>query len=191
LFFLNSIGGADVIEATEELIACAVSVVRKRLQGAFLSDDAKQDIAAHVCYRCTNDSATASLAVWRGACDYLAEQKKQVLRSESELSEENVAACHAEWLQADQRRVQSLEVGKRYGVSGRYGVKGASFAPALPYETASRNRWFNLNNAQRDQVIHERASVVRASGATSIELRDDADDFAAFFAARECNAVEA
>ncbi|MBT3710581.1 MAG: hypothetical protein HOG19_14160 [Gammaproteobacteria bacterium] len=168
-----------MIEPTEELIACAVSVVRKRL-GRKLSEDAKQSIALHVCYRCSNATATPALVIWRGACDYLAEQKRKVLQAESEHSEEHVAQCHEQWLQADRARVESLLVGKRYGVSGRYGDQEKSFAPSLPYETASRNRWFNLHQSQ----------VSAAAGAVTIGSREDADGFAAFFESRAATAVE-
>jgi hypothetical protein len=175
--FLSCLGVLTVIEATTELVGCTVSAVRKRLNGGQLSDDQRADIAVAVCQRCWNESATPQLVVWRAAGDFLAAEAERVLRRESA---EEVLACHAEYLAADRARVASLPKGSRYVVSGRYGSKSQNFLPALPYETAGRNRWHNLN-------------VERAAGVVELdadELRDRCDDLADFFASREVNAVE-
>jgi len=185
------------VKVTGRLIGAAASLCRNRC-GRKLGEDDRQEVALFVVKRSNNASDSVKLCCWRAAGDWLQAERKKTEAKETAV---DVLECHDQWLRADRALVESLPLGKRYGVSGRYGeapdaasVKlirdhvyaapiGATVLPSLPYESESSCRWANLNA--------ERAAVECAAGVLPEDAAMvSANDLGEWFAARELNAVE-
>lgn len=180
-----------------KLIRSACSVARRRCCRP-LSEDERQAVAVLVCQRAANKSARKpGQVVWRAAGDWLVAERKRLELAELQAE---LIELHNVCLSADRRHVESLPVGGRYNVAGRYGrapnkvltdwlaeacVEGSGSArgttfPALPYETESVCRWARMNA--------ERVTVELAAGVVSDKVR--VDTLGKWFAARQDDATE-